>query len=334
MESHPPVRAPDLAMPIREASAFFARRALAAVVSLIVVSVLVFGFLYAAPGSPAEAIIGALGSTPAVLKAVAHQYGLDRPVTTQYFQFIGHAARLDFGHSFFTGQSVMQGIIQRLAVTIPLGLGGFLFAMVFGIGGGVVAAFRRGKLSDHVLIGSSVVFAAVPVYATAILFIYIFGVQLAWFPVIGAGSGVIDRAQHLVLPVIALGLTGMAPVVKLTRAMVIEALESDDVMFARSRGVPPMEILWKYTLRHTRVLLLTTSSVILIYMLTATTLVEVAFNLRGVGAYLIQSITQEDIPSVQGVVMLMAAFIIAVNVITDYGTVLLDPRVGFGRADR
>ena len=120
-------------MPIREASAFFARRALAAVISLIVVSLLVFAFLYAAPGSPAEAIIGPLGSTPAVLKAVAHQYGLDRPVTTQYFQFIGHAARLDFGHSFFTGQSVMQGIIQRLAVTIPLGLGGFLFAMVFGI---------------------------------------------------------------------------------------------------------------------------------------------------------------------------------------------------------
>jgi peptide/nickel transport system permease protein len=321
-------------MPIREASAFFARRALAAVISLIVVSVLVFAFLYAAPGSPAEAIIGPLGSTPAVLKAVAHQYGLDRPVTTQYFQFIGHAARLDFGHSFFTGQSVMQGIIQRLAVTIPLGLGGFLFAMVFGIGGGVIAAFRRGKLSDHVLIGSSVVFAAVPVYATAILFIYIFGVQLAWFPVIGAGSGVIDRAQHLVLPIIALGLTGMAPVVKLTRAMVIEALESDDVMFAHSRGVPPMEILFKYTLRHTRVLLLTTSSVILIYMLTATTLVEVAFNLRGVGAYLIQSITQEDIPSVQGLVMLTAALIIAINVLTDYATVLLDPRVGYGRADR
>jgi peptide/nickel transport system permease protein len=321
-------------MPIREASGFFARRALAGVISLIVVSVVVFAFLYAAPGSPEEAIIGPLGSTPAVLKAVAHQYGLDRPVTTQYLEFAQHAVRLDFGHSFFTGQSVMQGIVRRLAVTIPLGLGGFIFAMLAGIGGGVIAAFRRGKLPDHLLVGSSVVLAAVPVYATAILFIYVFGVQLGWFPVLGAGSGVINRAQHLFLPVLALGLTGMAPVVKFTRAMMIEALESDDVMFARSRGVPPREILWKYTLRHTRVLLLTTGSVILIYMLTATTLVEVAFNLQGVGAYLIQSITQEDIPSVQGVVMLMAAFIIAVNVLTDYATVLLDPRVGFGRADR
>jgi peptide/nickel transport system permease protein len=321
-------------MPIREASGFFARRALAGVISLIVVSVVVFAFLYAAPGSPEEAIIGPLGSTPAVLKAVAHQYGLDRPVTSQYLEFAQHAVRLDFGHSFFTGQSVMQGIVRRLAVTIPLGLGGFIFAMLAGIGGGVIAAFRRGKLPDHLLVGSSVVLAAVPVYATAILFIYVFGVQLGWFPVLGAGSGVINRAQHLFLPVLALGLTGMAPVVKFTRAMMIEALESDDVMFARSRGVPPREILWKYTLRHTRVLLLTTGSVILIYMLTATTLVEVAFNLQGVGAYLIQSITQEDIPSVQGVVMLMAAFIIAVNVLTDYATVLLDPRVGFGRADR
>jgi peptide/nickel transport system permease protein len=321
-------------MSIRETSRFFARRAFAAVISLIIVSMLVFAFLYAAPGSPEEAIIGPLGSTPAVLKAVAHEYGLDRPVTTQYLQFIEHAIRLDFGHSFFTGQSVMQGIIQRLGVTIPLGLGGFILAMLAGISGGVIAAFRRGKLSDNLLVGSSVVLAAVPVYATAILFIYVFGVQLAWFPVLGAGSGVTGRVQHLFLPVLALGLTGMAPVVKFTRAMVIEALESDDVMFARSRGVPPREILWKYTLRHTRVLLLTTSSVILIYMLTATTLVEVAFNLRGVGAYLIQSITQEDIPSVQGLVMLTAALIIAINVLTDYATVLLDPRVGFGRADR
>jgi peptide/nickel transport system permease protein len=321
-------------MSIREASGFFTRRILAAAISLAVVSVLVFGFLYAAPGSPEEAIIGPLGSTPKVLRAVAHEYGLDRPVITQYLQFIGHAVRLNFGNSFFTGQSVMQGIIQRLGVTIPLGLGGFIFAMLAGIVGGVIAAFRRGKLLDHVLVGSSVVLAAVPVYATAILFIYVFGVELAWFPVLGAGSGVLGRAQHLFLPVLALGLTGMAPVVKFTRAMVIEALESDDVMFARSRGVPPMEILWKYTLRHTRVLLLTTSSVILIYMLTATTLVEVAFNLRGVGAYLIQSINQEDIPSVQGLVMLTAAFIIAVNVFTDYATVLLDPRVRFARADR
>jgi peptide/nickel transport system permease protein len=321
-------------MSIREASGFFARRALAAVMSLTVVSVLVFAFLYAAPGSPEEAIIGPLGSTPAVLKGVRHEYGLDRPVTTQYYEFVRHAVRLDFGHSFFTGESVMKGIIQRLGVTVPLGVGGFIFSMLAGIGGGVIAAFRRGKLPDHMLIGSSVVLAAVPVYATAILFIYVFGVQLAWFPVLGAGSGVIDRAQHLVLPVVALGLTGMAPVVKLTRAMMIEALESDDVMFARSRGLPPLEILWKYTLRHTRVLLLTTSSIILIYMLTATTLVEVAFNLRGVGAYLIQAINQQDIPSVQGLVMLTAALIIAINVLTDFGTVLLDPRVRLGRVDR
>jgi len=101
-------------MSIRQASGFFVRRALAAVISLIVVSVLVFGFLYASPGSPAEAIIGPLGSTPAVLKAVQHEYGLDRPVTTQYFDFAERAVRLDFGHSFFTGQSVMQGIVQRL----------------------------------------------------------------------------------------------------------------------------------------------------------------------------------------------------------------------------
>src|ERR1700757_2839582 len=106
-------------MSIRETSAFFARRALAGFLSLIVVSILVFAFLYAAPGSPEEAIIGPLGSTPAVLKAVAHEYGLDRPVTTQYLQFVEHAVRFDFGHSFFTGQSVMQGIIQRLGVTIP-----------------------------------------------------------------------------------------------------------------------------------------------------------------------------------------------------------------------
>lgn len=311
---------------------FVGRRALAAVGVLLVVSLLVFGALYAAPGSPEEAIVGGQNASPQVLAAVRVRYGLDHSVAVQYLTFVEHAARLDFGTSFQSREPVLSGIVERLGITVPLGLAAFALAVALGIGGGVLAAVRRGTVVDRGATALSVVAASVPAYATGVLLLYVFGVVLGWLPLFGGGGGGIDRVRHLVLPVIALALTGMAPVLRLTRLGMIEALERDDVAFARARGIGRGTVLVRYALRHTLVLVTTASSIVFLHMLTAAAVVEVAFNLRGVGSFLVDAVEHQDIPVVQGTVLLIAALVLVVNLASDLLYAVIDPRISHGRA--
>jgi peptide/nickel transport system permease protein len=294
------------------------------------VSLLIFACLYIAPGSPEQAIVGPQDATPAVLAQVRHEYGLDKPFLTQYADWMKGVAQLDFGRSFQSGEQVATGIVDRLGVTLPLGLAGFLLAATMGIGGGIAAARRRGRLSDRGLVSASVFAASTPAYATGVLMLYVFGLWLGWFPLLGAGSGVSDRAYHLVLPVIALALVGAAPILRITRVAMVDALERDDVAFARARGVPRREVLWRYAFRHASVLIVTVCSTTLISMLVATAVIEQTFNLHGVGSYLIDSIGSKDIPVVQGLAIAATVLVVGINFVTDVLYALIDPRIQHG----
>jgi peptide/nickel transport system permease protein len=311
---------------------FAARRIAGAVAVLLVVSFLIFSCLYIAPGSPEQAIIGPNQATPEALEEVRIQYHLNEPFFDQYWRFLKGLATLNFGRSFQTGQEVNAGITERLGVTIPLGLGGFLVASLFGIGGGILAARKRGKPVDRGLVGSSIVAASAPAYATGFLLLYLFGVLLAWLPVSGAGNGIGDRATHLILPVITLGLVGAAPILRITRVAMTQALERDDVAFARARGVSATTILFRYSLRHALVMIATVCGIVLIYMLVATAVVETTFSLNGVGSYLITSITKKDLPAVQGVAMVATFIVVVINLGLDLLYAVIDPRIQHGYA--
>jgi peptide/nickel transport system permease protein len=313
-----------------EAVTFLAKRVLAMVGVLLAVSLVTFTALYAAPGSPEQAIVGPQNASPDVLASVRATYGLDRSVPEQYVSFLERAVRLDFGRSYQSGESVLHVIGERLAVTLPLGIAAFLLALAFGLGGGVLAALRRGTAVDRALVAVATVGASTPVYATGVLFLYVFGVVLGWFPVFGAGTGISDRAWHLVLPTITLALAGTAPILRMTRVAMVQALERDDVVFARARGVGERAVLVRYALRHALVLITTSSSIVLLFMLTATAVVEVTFNLRGVGAFVVTAVQNTDIPAVQGLVIVLAAFVVVVNLITDALQLLIDPRIQHG----
>ena len=306
---------------------YLVKRLVAAALVVVVVSFLIFLCLYLAPGSPAEAILGPTSATPATIAQITKVYGLNDPFMVQYWHFLRGIFTLNLGSSYQTGQTVAAGIGAGLIVTLPLALGGFLLALALGVVGGLVAASCRGRAADRVTGAIAIAAASTPAFATGVLLLLIFGIELKAFPVTGAGSGFVGRTEHLVLPVLTLGLLGAATIFRRTRTAVSAALERDDVAFARARGLSSATIMTRYVLRHAAVLILTSASVILIYMIASTVVVESVFGMSGIGSYLITAINNKDMPSVQGVAVVITLLVVVINLGTDLLYVRIDPRI-------
>jgi peptide/nickel transport system permease protein len=296
---------------------------------LVVISFVIFLLLYLAPGSPEQLLLGPRQATPATVAAIRHEYHLDDPFFVRYVDWLQNAAHLEFGRSIRTHEAVTSVITQRVRLSLQLGALAFGVAMLMGVPLGVLAAVRRRTSLDRSIVGVSVLGVSAPAFATGILLLYVFAVRLGWFPVFGQGSGFFDRLWHLTLPAIALGLTGMGLILRLTRAGTAAALEQDYVAFARARGVDQGRILRSYVVRNALVPIVTGGGLILAYMLAGAVLVEVTFALPGIGSLLVESITAKDIPVVQGLTLLIAFFVVIINLIVDLLYLLIDPRIGF-----
>jgi peptide/nickel transport system permease protein len=310
---------------------YIVRRLLALVLLLLIISFGVFSLLYAAPGSVEQVLLGTRPSNPQTIEAIREEYNLDDPFLTQYATWLKGAVVLDFGRSIRTSEPVLQGIRDRMGLTLFLGIFGFLIALVVGVLLGVLAAVKKRGFLDRGVVGLSVVGVSAPAFATGIFLLYIFAVVLGWFPAFGQGDGFTDRVWHLTLPAIALALTAMALILKLTRTAMIVALDQDYVAFARARGIPQRRVLFTYAFRNALVPVVTAAGLILGYMLTGAVLVEVTFALPGVGSLLVDSVAFKDVPMVQGVTMVVAFVIIIVNLLTDILYLFIDPRIRFTR---
>jgi peptide/nickel transport system permease protein len=309
---------------------FVARRLAVLPFLLLIISFGVFSLTYIAPGSAEQALLGGRPSTPATLAAIRKEYHLDRPFLSQYGTWVENAVQLDFGQSLRTGQSVRAEIGQSLGATVFLGLYGFAITLAVGVPLGVLAALRKRRFLDRAIVGISVVGVSAPAFASGILLLYVFAVVLGWFPVFGSGTGFTDRLYHLALPAVSLALTAMALVVKLTRTAMIDALEQDYVAFARARGVSYSRVLLAYALRNALVPVVTASGLILGYMLTGAVLVEITFALPGMGSLLVDSANFKDIPTVQGIAVVVAILIVIINLATDILYAVVDPRIRLG----
>ena len=297
------------------------------------ISFVVFSLLYLAPGSPEQILLGARPSTPETIAAIRE------PSTTSTTRSssstgTGHATRcsFDFGRSIRTNEPVVDGIKERFWLTLQLGGLAFVITMLLGVPLGVLAALRKRTSIDRGVVALSVVGVSAPAFATGILLLYVFAVGLGWFPVFGEGSGVVDRLQHLALPAIALALTGMGLVLKLTRTAVIGSLEQDYVTFARARGISRRRVLRAYALRNALVPIVTAAGLLLAYMLAGTVLVEVTFALPGLGSLLVDSVRTLDVPMVQALAILIATIVVLVNLLADLVYVAIDPRISFEKA--
>jgi peptide/nickel transport system permease protein len=315
--------------------AFILRRLVGLAAVLVAVSLLVFSLLYIAPGSPEQLLLGnAKTIDPVTLKAVRAEYHLNGSFVDRYLSWAKAATHLDFGRSIRTQEPVRQGITQRLGLTAQLAGLAFLLTLACGIPLGVLAAVRRTRVVDRGIVFFSIMGLSAPAFASGILLLYLFAIRLGWFPAFGQGAGVGDRLKHLALPAVALALTATGLIVKITRAAFVEELSKDYVTLARARGISPRNVLIRFVLRNAATPIVTAAGLILSYMLAGSVLVEVTFALPGIGALLVDSITSQDIPMVQGLAMLIAALVVVVNLVVDFVYPLIDPRIVFERSSQ
>jgi peptide/nickel transport system permease protein len=310
-----------------------AKRMLVAVALLIVVSFAVFSLIYIAPGSAIRILIGPRPVTPQLIHYLEAEYHLDKPFFVQYLYYVKGVIKLNFGTSIATSQPVSEMIGSAAPITMFLGIFAFILTIVVGVGIGMIAAVKQRTNIDRSIVGLSVFGVSTPAFATGFLLLYIFSVKLDWFPIFGAGSGFGDRLWHFVLPAVALAVSGSALVVKLTRAGMINALDQDFVTFARARGLTQRRVLFGYALRNALVPVISSGGVILAYVLTGAVLVEITFNIPGLGSMLVSAVDSKDVTVIQAVALLFAVLIISVNLLTDILYMVVDPRIRMGNSE-
>jgi peptide/nickel transport system permease protein len=308
---------------------FLTRRLLVAALLLVVVSFLVFTLLTISPGSAETTLLGARPATPETVEAIRSEYHLDDPFVEQYWYWASGAAQLDLGRSITSGDTVTHLVGERLPVSLALAGYTLLLVLVIGVPLGLLAGIRHGTVIDRTVTTLTVVGMSAPAFAVGLLLLYVFGVELGWFPVFGAGEGFVDRVHHLTLPAIALALALGALVVRQTRAAALDVMTEDYVTFARARGLDRRRIVTAYALRNVSLPIVTSGGFILIVALSGAVLVETVFSLPGIGSLVVESVTTKDVPVVQGVSLMLAFYVIVVNVLIDLSVMVIDPRTRY-----
>ncbi|MFI5099760.1 MAG: ABC transporter permease [Actinomycetes bacterium] len=313
---------------------FVAGRLSGLVVTLFVTSFLVFSSLYIAPGDPVSFLLQGRSPSPAAVAAVKAQYGLDQPFLVQYLHWLGGVLHGDFGRSLEFRQDVGSLILARLPTTLMLVGMSAVLILVVGLGAGIVGALRAGRFADKSVLVLVTVFAAVPSFVAAILLISFFAVRLGWFPTYGAGEGLVDRLYHLTLPAIALSLTFVALLGRVTRSSMLDELGREHVEVAVSRGIPYRTVVRRHVLRNALGPISTISGLLVAGLLVSSAVVETAFGLDGIGSLLVQAVDKLDFPVVQALVLLVVAVFVLINGAIDLFYPLIDPRVAAGESAR
>jgi peptide/nickel transport system permease protein len=309
--------------------AFLGKRLAMLVATLLVASFAIYGALYLAPGSPIAALTGGRSVPPEVLKQLEDRYHLNDPFLVRYWDWLTSALHGDLGESIPLHEQVSTLIGQRIGVTIQLVMFTAAIIIVVGVGLGIVGALGRGGVDGGVLLVSTVS-AALPAFAAAVILQFIFGVVLGWFPVLGTGDGFFDQLKHLTLPALALAATSVALVTRVTRTAVREELDREHVQTAISRGLPWREVVRRHVLRNAAIPITTVVGITIASLIALAAIVETAFGLNGLGAYLVQAAQNKDFATVQGISLVLVFAFVITNVVIDVAYAILDPRVTLG----
>ncbi|RVU23111.1 ABC transporter permease [Streptomyces antnestii] len=308
---------------------FAVRRLAEMAATLLGASFVVFGAMYLAPGDPASFLLSGRSASPQALAAIKAQYHLDDPFFVRYLHWLGDIVRGDFGRSITYRTDVSRLLADRLPTTLLLVMMALVVVAVIGLALGWIAAVRGGGIDSTVLVGTTLA-VGTPSFVAAVLLQGLFAVKLGWFPSSGAGDGFGDELWHLTLPAIALALYLIGMLARVTRSTMLEALDSEHVTVARSRGVPERQVIRRHVFRNSLGTVLTTGGLIVSTLLICTILVETAFSIGGVGQLLELSTTTKDFPTVQAISLIIVALFMAVNLIVDLLLPLVDPRIALG----
>ncbi|MDQ1293585.1 MAG: peptide/nickel transport system permease protein [Actinomycetota bacterium] len=316
---------------------------------LLGLSLLLFFWVRSLPGGPAAALLGER-ATPERVAQINRIYGLDRPVWEQYLDFLGRAARLDFGVSRMTERPVTEELVSRFPATAELAVVAILFAVGLGVPLGYLAARRHLTWIDNLSVAGSLIGVAIPVFFLGFLLKYLFAVQLGWLPPDGRQSprlfvdhptgfyvldGLLrgdpasswDALRHLILPGIALGTIPLAIITRITRAAVLDVLHKDYVRTAEAKGLTRAVVNRRHVLRNALLPVLTVTGLQVGLLLSGAVLTETVFAFPGVGSFLVDAIAARDYAVIQGFILVIAVIVVTVNLLVDLGYGLVDPRV-------
>lgn len=291
-----------------------------AILTIWVVITITFFDMHAVPGGP---FVGEKATTPAVQAAMEAKYGLDKPVLEQYFTYLGDIVlRFDFGPSLKQrGRRVIDIIADGMKVSAKLGLIAAFGALVVGIVLGAVAALRRNKVIDKVIMVITTAFVSMPSFIAGALLLTIFAVSLHLLPANGA------QKNGLILPVVTLALYPMAYITRLTRSSMLDVLGQDYIRTARAKGVPGFKVIFGHALKNSLIPVITYFGPMLAYIVTGSIVVEQIFAVPGIGRAFVNSITGRDYPLIMGTTIILACLIIIMNLVSDLLYKIVDPRI-------
>lgn len=308
---------------------FALRRTAEMAATLLTASFVVFGAMYLAPGSPASFLLSGRSASPAAIAAINAQYHLDDPFHVRYLRWLGDMLHGDFGRSITYRTDVSRLLADRLPTTLLLIAMALTVVATVGLLLGRIAAVRGGATDTAVLITTTIA-VGTPSFVAAVLLQGLFAVRLGWFPSSGAGDGIGDMLRHLTLPALALALYLIGMLARVTRSAMLEALDSEHVTVARSRGVPERQVIRRHVFRNSLSTVLTTGGLIVSTLMVCTILVETAFSIGGIGQLLELATSTKDFPTVQAISLIIVALFMAVNLLVDLALPLVDPRITLG----
>lgn len=302
---------------------YFLKRLLGLIPTLLIVAVLVFLFVHLLPGDPARLIAGREADAE-VVAMVRQQLGLDLPLPQQFWHYITHVVRGDFGISMVSKRPVAEEIAQRFLPTLWLTLTSMVWSVIFGMAIGIASAVWRNRWPDRLGMTLAVSGISFPAFALGILLMQIFSVELGWLPTVGA-----DSWQHYILPSITLGAAVAAVMARFTRASFVEVMQEDYMRTARAKGVRESVVVIKHGLRNAMIPVVTMMGLQFGFLLGGSILVEVVFNWPGLGRLLVDSVAMRDYPVIQAEVLLFSLEFILINLVVDMLYAAINPAIRY-----
>lgn len=306
--------------------AYVGRRLVSLVPVIFGITLVVFFMIHLVPGDPAVTLLGTR-ATPEGVAALHKQFGLDQPLWRQYLSFLGRLLHGDLGTSFFYQTSVGGLVSGRVAATVWLLVAATVIALLISVPLAVLAASRRGSATDQVIRAVPLLGLGMPSFWLGIMLILLFALKVRLFPVSGFGDGPLGHLRSIVLPGLTVALALTPILVRSLRTSMIGVLDSDYVVTARAKGLSHRRVILSHTLRNAAVSSVTVLGVNIAYLVGSTLVVERVFGLPGLGTLMLDAIFNRDFAVVQGVTLLFAVIVVAVNLLTDVAHAALDPRV-------
>ena len=311
--------------------AYLLKRLLATIPVMLVVAVFIFLLLRLTPGDPAAMIAGDYASE-AQIAEIREKLGLNQPLLVQFGIWIGNIFQGDLGESFFFKKQVSELIAARIEPTLSLSVVTILLTVSLAVPMGTISAYRQGSWLDRIVMGFSVLGFSVPVFVIGFALIYVFSLQLGWFPVQGyqrLGDGVLGWLRHLILPAIALSVIFVAFIARMTRTSVLEVLGEDYIRTARAKGQTETRVLIGHALRNAAVPIVTVIGFAFAILIGGVVVTESVFNIPGLGLLTVDAVLNRDFPTIQAVVLLFSLIYVLINLLIDLSYTVLDPRIRY-----